>query len=94
MDTALLFIGWTISAPLVCGICFIWDGDFIGATDSKSMRNSMLFCTLIVFLPTYFFTQGAFENHALWLAMTMFMLFRGFTMTYYAYKRIPLWLSR
>jgi len=68
---------WAAVAPLINSWCFIWDGIFIGATATKPMRNSMLFCTVLVFLPVYFLLKDALGNHSLWLALTVFMAMRG-----------------
>lgn len=89
---ALNFMGWVIIAPLINGFCFIWDGAFIGATDSKPMRNSMIFCTIFIFMPFYFYFEPILGNHSLWLALSLFMVFRGITLTLYARKRMPQWI--
>ncbi|MCK5087697.1 MAG: MATE family efflux transporter [Melioribacteraceae bacterium] len=84
------FFIWTIFAPLVNSICYIWDGVFIGATATKAMRNSMVIVTLFIYLPVYFLTKGAIGNHALWLALSLFMLTRGVSLTLYSKKYILL----
>ncbi len=84
----LVYMPWVAVAPLINSWCFIWDGIFIGATATKPMRNSMLFCTVLVFLPVYFLLKDALGNHSLWLALTVFMVMRGVTLTLYARKYI------
>jgi len=88
IDTALTFAAWTIIAPLINSFSFVWDGVYIGATATKAMRNSMLFSTIVIFLPTYFLTKGLYGNHSLWLAMILFMLTRGITLSIFAKKSI------
>lgn len=90
---SMTFVGWTIIAPLINGFCFIWDGIFIGATDGRPLRNSMMFCTFVIFLPIYFLLREPFGNHGLWLAMIIFMLFRGLTLSWMAYRRMHLWTA-
>ncbi len=85
------YIWWTIFAPLINGICFIWDGIFLGATDTVALRNSMLICTFLIFLPVFFGLKGSLGNTALWLAMTLFMVARGITLSVFAYYRIERW---
>lgn len=80
------FLVWIVLAPLVNTPCFIWDGVYIGATASKAMRNNMLLATFFCFLPTYYFTANALENHALWLALSIFMMVRGLGLTFLAKK--------
>lgn len=86
---------WTIAGPAVSSFCYIWDGIFIGATETAPMRNSMLIATFLVFLPVYFLAVGYIGNHAIWLAMTLFMIARGATLTAFAPKYIlnPLQIS-
>lgn len=82
------FMVWVMIAPLTNSFCFIWDGIFIGATATKPMRNSMLFCTFLIFLPTYLLFREPLGNHSLWLALTVFMIMRGLTLTLYARHHI------
>ncbi len=82
------FMIWTIIAPVINSVCFIWDGIYIGATRTPAMRNSMLICAFAVFIPVYYLTLNSLGNHALWLAMVMFMIARGVTLTMLAKKNI------
>ncbi|PTN07893.1 MATE family efflux transporter [Mangrovibacterium marinum] len=76
-DTASHFIVWVILTPLITFSSFVWDGIYIGVTASREMRNSMLAATLLLFAPSFYFLQDVLGNHALWLAMMLFMLGRG-----------------
>lgn len=84
IEAAMVVFAWTIAGPAVSSFSYIWDGVFIGATATVPMRNSMLVATLAVFLPVYFIALPFLGNHALWLAMTLFMLARGLALTFYA----------
>lgn len=86
--TAMTFFIWTIIAPLVNGICFVWDGVFIGATATKAMLISMAIATIVFYFPVYYLTESAIGNHALWLAMIAYMVVRGITLTIYAPRAI------
>lgn len=88
IETALIFYAWTIAGPAVSSFCYIWDGIFIGATATVPMRNSMIIATVLVFLPVYIIGVPYLENHAIWLALTLFMIARGVTLTAYAPKHI------
>jgi len=48
----------------------------------------MLMSTFLVFVPVYYFTVGPLGNHALWLAMTSYMLARGLTLLYFLPGRV------
>ena len=96
-DTAVLsiaksYIIWVIIIPILSVSSYIWDGIYIGATASKGMLVTMLLATLILFFPVYFGLQKILGNHALWLAMILFMTGRGVFQTIAArrfiYKKI------
>ncbi|TVR17401.1 MAG: MATE family efflux transporter [Balneolaceae bacterium] len=88
IELAKTVLFWTILAPLVSSFCYILDGVFIGATESKPMRNTMLFSTGIVFLPTYFLGTFFFGIHGLWLAMVLFMVARGVALAFYLPQKV------
>lgn len=81
INTAMEYKTWAILTPLLTFTSFIWDGIYIGATASKEMRNSMLASTLFLFVPAYFLLNDILGNHALWLAMMLFMVGRGIFQT-------------
>ena len=78
-ETAIRYLPWMIASPLVSVWCFLYDGVYVGATRAKDMRNIMVFSTLFVFLPAWYFLQG-FGNDGLWLAFLIFMASRGLGM--------------
>ena len=82
---------WIFIIPLISIAAFNWDGIFIGATASGAMRNISIIASLLVFLPAYYFTRAAWDNHALWFAFDLFMVARGFGMWYYARRKGVLW---
>ena len=88
IEAAMVVFAWTIAGPTVSSFSYIWDGIFIGATETPPMRNSMIVATLLFFLPAYFIGKPFIGNHAIWLAMTLFMVGRGVTLTFYAPKYI------
>ncbi len=88
IELAKTVLFWTILAPLVSSFCYILDGVFIGATETKPMRNTMLFSTGIVFLPTYFLGTHFFGIHGLWLAMVLFMVARGAALALYLPRKV------
>lgn len=88
INAAMVYFLWTVAGPTVSSFSYIWDGIFIGATATGPMRDSMIVATLIVFLPVYSIGVYFWGNHALWLAMTLFMIARGITLTFYAPKHI------
>ena len=81
------FLNWVIILPVISFSSYIWDGIFIGATASKSMRNSAIISTL-VFFGIYYLLLTKIGNNALWLSMTLFMAVRGITLTVMSKKAI------
>ncbi len=90
LDAIQIVLIWTVFAPIVNSVCFIWDGVYIGATATPPMRNSMLVATLFIFIPVYYLTQNIVGVHAIWLAMITFMLARGVLLTLLAKRHIIL----
>lgn len=88
LNAAMPYLVWVVLGPLLNTPCFIWDGIYIGATASVAMRNAMLISTVLVFFPSYYFLAPYWGNHALWLAMLLFMISRGLTLTWGARKHI------
>ncbi|MBD3225279.1 MAG: MATE family efflux transporter [Caldithrix sp.] len=85
---ALTFMTWTIAAPVINSICYVWDGVFIGATASKAMRNAMLISTLVFYIPLIYLGMNLLGNHGMWLALLIFMFMRGLTLTLMAKNHI------
>ena len=46
VDMARIYLPWLLLMPVAGCAAFTWDGIYIGATASRSMRNSMLWATL------------------------------------------------
>ena len=70
------YLIWSIMMPLVSSWAFSFDGIFIGATRTKTMRNTM-FLAFAVFLSFVFGPFYELNNHFLWLAFFMFLTVRG-----------------
>jgi MATE family, multidrug efflux pump len=84
-EVALNYLPWMIALPIISVWCFLLDGIFIGATRGPEMRDSMLICTFVFFLPLWYVFQYM-GNHGLWLAFTIFIAVRGVVLgMYYFY---------
>ncbi|ABM01704.1 DNA-damage-inducible protein F [Shewanella amazonensis SB2B] len=73
------FLPWLIAMPLLAFGSYLFDGVYIGATQGRVMRNSMLLSTVGVFFPLWWGFSD-WGNHALWLAMGGFMLCRSLSL--------------
>ncbi len=70
------YIGWIIAIPLAATMPFIMDGIMVGATETRVMRNSMFWST-VVYFAIFFSLEPLIGNNALWMAFTLYMFLRG-----------------
>jgi MATE family multidrug resistance protein len=68
--------------PIIAHWCFFFDGVFVGLTRAKAMRNSMFLCGVVVYFPA-FWVFISYANQGLWMAMLLFLLFRGVSLGAY-----------
>lgn len=73
---ATCYLPWIMLLPLVGVWSFLLDGIFVGTTQVKAMRDTMLFSVFLVFMPVWYLTQPL-GNHGLWLAFILLFLARG-----------------
>lgn len=78
---AMVYIYWVVLAPVINSLSFIWDGIFLGVTATREMLYSMIVSVLIFYIPVYYLSVNLIGNHALWLAITSFILVRGISLT-------------
>ena len=79
---------WLILLPFISSFCYQFDGIFIGASQSRELRDAMFISVIFYLLSSYFLVQN-FENHGLWISFTMFLFVRALTLGFY-FKRIYL----
>ncbi len=73
------FLPWMIALPMLSCWCYLYDGIYIGLTQAKAMRNSMIIATFGCFFPAWWLLQD-YGNHGLWAAFCIFMISRGVTL--------------
>lgn len=71
---------WLVPVLIFGALAYIFDGLFIGLTLGRVLRNSMLFSTIVVFLPLAIVAVQRGDNHLLWLAMALFTMARAATL--------------
>jgi MATE family multidrug resistance protein len=84
VDAARQYYFWIVGFALISFLAYHLDGVFIGWGEVRFMRISMIFCTLIVFLPTWLLTKSM-GNHGLWLAFLLFNFFRGVSLLFFLF---------
>ena len=79
------YMGWSALIP-VCGFAaFLWDGIYIGLTQTKLMFRIM-FCAMSLYFLLYFLLFPYLQNHGLWLAFLSYLSLRGLLQGYYFRK--------
>lgn len=73
--------------PVISHTCFLFDGVYVGLTEARAMRNTMLISTLFGFLPVYYLTKDNYQNEALWFAMLSFLACRGISLSAHFYYK-------
>ena len=82
------FSFWLILLPFLSSFCYQFDGIFIGASQTKELRDAMFISVTLYLLSSYFLVQN-FENQGLWISFTIFLILRALTLGFY-FKRIYL----
>jgi MATE family multidrug resistance protein len=73
---------WLIIMPFIASFCYQFDGIFIGVSQTKELRNAMIFSVtsfliLSIILTKYYFNTGV------WISLCMFMILRALSLYYY-----------
>ena len=76
---------WILIIPPIASFCYQLDGIFIGASQTKEMRNAMIISvTSFIFISIYL--TKYFGNHGLWFSLLCFMILRSLTLKFYFNK--------
>jgi multidrug resistance protein, MATE family len=76
---------WILIIPPIASFCYQLDGIFIGASQTKEIKNAMIISvTTFIFLSIYF--TDIFGNHGLWFSLMIFMILRALTLKFYFNK--------
>ncbi len=76
------FALWAALIPAFGFAAFQLDGIYIGATESKLMRNAMIFSAAIYFPMAWVLSQS-FGNHGVWASIYLFLLLRTVTLLWF-----------
>lgn len=75
------FFIWIVIIPPIASLCYQYDGIFIGSSQTKDMRNSMI-VSFIVFIFISIILGKMFNNHGLWFSLLVFMVMRSLTLKF------------
>lgn len=77
---ARTYLPWMVAAPLIGCVAWMMDGIFIGATQSRDMRNMMIVSFIVYWIAVWLFLP-LWGNHGLWAALLVSFLARGITLS-------------
>ncbi|WP_082760926.1 MATE family efflux transporter [Leptospira alstonii] len=72
---------WLFPVLEIGAVAFILDGFFIGLTQGKILRNSMLISAALFFFPIAYLGKIQKDNHILWLSLVLLMIGRALTLS-------------
>ena len=74
------YFAWAVLIPVAGVAAFVWDGVFIGMTETRGMLLATASAAIVFFVVNA--TLGSIlHNHALWLAFLLFLFTRGAVQT-------------
>ena len=73
---------WIILIPPVACFCYQLDGIFIGASQTKDIKNAMII-SVVSYIAISIFLTRYLGNHGIWFSLLLFMIFRSLTLRYY-----------
>ncbi len=79
------YVIWLIIFPLISSFCYQFDGIFIGVSQTKELRNAMIFSVFSYLIISIFLTKLLFNN-GIWISLCVFMILRALSLFYYLDK--------
>ena len=76
------FVIWLIILPFIASFCYQFDGIFIGASQTKELRNAMIFSVFCYLIISIVLTKY-YSNTGVWISLCLFMIFRAMSLFYY-----------
>ena len=73
---------WLIIIPFISSFCFQFDGIFIGASQTKELKNAMIF-SVFLYLIISLILVNYFSNTGIWISLCIFMVLRALSLFYY-----------
>jgi MATE family multidrug resistance protein len=73
---AASYWAWLACLPVICIWAFLWDGVFMGAVRTRTLRNTML-ASVSIYVPALFLLASRWGNNGIWAALALLMAARG-----------------
>jgi MATE family multidrug resistance protein len=84
-DLSSSYAIWLILMPLISSFCYQFDGIFIGVSQTKELRNAMIF-SVFSYLAISLFLTNLMGNTGVWISLCVFMILRALSLYYYMEK--------
>ena len=69
------YVIWLILLPFIASFCYQFDGIFIGSSQTKELRNSMIFSVFCYLLISIILTKYL-SNTGVWISLCLFMILK------------------
>jgi MATE family multidrug resistance protein len=79
------YVIWLIIMPLISSFCYQFDGIFIGASQTKELRNAMFF-SVFSYVIISLVLADLLGNTGIWISLCLFMILRALSLYYYLDK--------
>ena len=79
------YVVWLIIMPLISSFCYQFDGIFIGASQTKELRNAMVF-SVFSYVVISLILADLLGNTGIWISLCLFMILRALSLYYYLDK--------
>ena len=76
------YVIWLILIPFISSFCYQFDGIFIGTSQTKELRNAMIFSVFCYLLISIILTNYL-SNTGVWISLCLFMILRAFSLYFY-----------
>ena len=86
VEASRSYVWWAYLVPVAGVAAFVWDGIFIGTTQTRGMLISS-FLAAVAFFLSVIVLMPKIENHGLWLSMILYLLMRGLVQTVIYFRR-------
>lgn len=80
VNVATAYLPWAVLIPAAGMAAFVWDGIYIGLTRARGMLVACLIASAVFFV-LWLTLHTKMANHALWLALLVYLALRGIVQT-------------
>ncbi len=87
VEASLSYVRWAYLIPLAGVAAFIWDGVFIGTTQTRGMLLSSVIAA-VVFFAGVVLLMPVLGNHGLWLSMVVYLMMRGLVQSLIYFRKV------